>query len=53
MSEVKSLIHGLCSMNLFEMGEKKQREDITKKLKYFSYHLNEKACEFTRYVLLY
>lgn len=26
MSEVKPLIHGLCSMNLFEMGEKKAKE---------------------------
>lgn len=49
MSEVKSLIHELCSMNLFEMGGKKQRKNEN----IFSYHLNEKACERSRYVLLY
>lgn len=51
MSEVKPLIHGLCSVNLFEMSEKS--EEKIKKLKYFFYHLSEKPCELTRYVLLY
>lgn len=34
MSEVKPLILGLCSMNSFEIGEKKQRRE-KKKMKYF------------------
>lgn len=47
MSDVKPLIHWLCSMNLFEVGEKSKAK---KKLKYFCYPFNEQACGLTRYV---
>lgn len=47
MSEVKPLILGLCSMNSFEIGEKKQRREKKKNEIFFC---NEQACGLTRYV---
>lgn len=48
MREVKLLIRGLCSVNLFA----KQSTEKKKKTKIFSlYSFNEQASGFTRYVL--
>lgn len=48
MSEVKPLIQELCSMNLFEMVEKKKKKGEKNEL-YFCYPFNEKACGLTMY----
>lgn len=47
MSEVKPLIHQLCSMNLFEMGKKKKQRKEKSKIFLLP---NEQACELTRYL---